>query len=145
MLRRVRHKHALEDFRDVVDMNRQAVVIRIGKLRDFAARGSHDALHVVNGTKDFIRTRNVCRPHAGDRHAEFVTIVLGLPLVENLMDGILVVAMLEICLVYRPLTEVFLQPIDGERTGVYHPFRAGEPCRFEEIVHPVDVQLQRHV
>ena len=82
------HKH----LSNIVDMDGQAhvVLVRQGNRRATGRLGH--ALHVIHRAPHLVGTRHVGRTHPGDRQAIFLTVILGLPLVEHLVHGVLIVA-----------------------------------------------------
>jgi hypothetical protein len=68
-----------------------------------------------------------------------------LPFVEDLVHGVLVVAVLEVVLGRRALAEMALLAADCQRARIHRMLDVAEASRFEAVVHPDHVQLRGQV
>ena len=103
-------------------------------------RGVRHDLHVVDRAAYLVRSGDVGRAHADDRHAVVLDVLPGLELVEDLVHRVLAGAVDRVVLVHEAITEVALLAADRDGAGVDHTLDAGQAAGLEDVVHPEDVQ-----
>jgi hypothetical protein len=96
VLRFVGHDDAGENLGDLIDMDRAAHRVLVGKLDRLAARRICDAEDVIDRADDLVRASDVGGADRGDLHAVLLAIVLRLPFIEDLVHCVLHMAVAEV-------------------------------------------------
>src|SRR5260370_1522537 len=84
-------------------MNKETHASLLRKVHGLAARGVRHDLPVIRRAADFVGASDVGRTHASDRHAVVLDVLASLELVEDLVHGVLALAVWRLVLVREPV------------------------------------------
>jgi len=142
VLRPVGKQHPRQRFGHVFDVNDAAHGVGVRKADRLAAGWLAHAVHMIDRAKLLVGTGHIGRTDAGDRDAVCASVIVGLPFVDDLVDGVLRLAASFVGLIDEALAKSGLLATDGDRAGEHRMLNAAPARRLEAVIHSLDIELE---
>jgi len=139
------HQDASEDLRHIVHMDRAHHSVLERQSDRIAARGFGNALHVIDRTAYLVGPCHIGAANTRYAHAKFFAVIQRLPLIHDLVPGVLIFAVYRIIFCDGSVPVVGLLAVRGKRPSVDGVLDAQYASGLKAVVCSEDVDLHRYV